>query len=76
MVRASDAQHLTRRSLLTGIASVGGAGAAYQALHALGLIPDPDELLDDINALETWRLKVEKRSVETGKKRKTVQSSR
>lgn len=33
-------------------------------------IPDPDDLLADINALETWRLQVEKRSTETGKKRK------
>ncbi|MFN8511222.1 MAG: flavin monoamine oxidase family protein [Chloroflexia bacterium] len=40
----TDTRHLTRRTLLTGIASVGGAGAAYRALHALGLIPTPGEL--------------------------------
>ncbi|HEL5340863.1 TPA: AAA family ATPase [Stenotrophomonas maltophilia] len=33
-------------------------------------VPDPDELLADINALETWRSEVEKRSVQTGKLRK------
>lgn len=37
-------------------------------------IPDPDELLADINTLETWRSDVEKRSVETGKKRKAGSS--
>lgn len=35
-------------------------------------VPDPDELLADIVALETWRAAIEKRSVETAKKRKTV----
>jgi monoamine oxidase len=39
----TSTQPLTRRALLTGIASVGGAGAAYRALHALGLSPSPDE---------------------------------
>ena len=34
-------------------------------------IPEPDELLDDIMALETWRGKIDKRSTETAKKRKT-----
>lgn len=33
-------------------------------------VPDPDELLADINALEAWRSSVEKRGVEMGKKRK------
>lgn len=34
-------------------------------------VPDPEELLTDIAALETWRAQIEKRSVETGKKRKS-----
>ncbi|PZS83734.1 ATPase [Stenotrophomonas maltophilia] len=33
-------------------------------------VPDPDELLTDITALETWRAQVEKRGTETAKKRK------
>jgi hypothetical protein len=33
-------------------------------------VPDPDELLSDIMALETWRAQIEKRSAETAKKRK------
>jgi energy-coupling factor transporter ATP-binding protein EcfA2 len=33
-------------------------------------VPDPDELLVDITALETWRVQIEKRSTETAKKRK------
>ncbi len=33
-------------------------------------VPDPDELLADITALETWRAQIEKRSGETAKKRK------
>lgn len=33
-------------------------------------VPDPDELLTDILALETWRADVHKRSEETAKKRK------
>lgn len=33
-------------------------------------VPDPDELLADITALETWRTQIDKRSVETAKKRK------
>lgn len=33
-------------------------------------VPDPDELLADIAALETWRTQIEKRSVETARKRK------
>lgn len=33
-------------------------------------VPDPDELLADITALETWRAQIEKRGVETAKKRK------
>jgi energy-coupling factor transporter ATP-binding protein EcfA2 len=33
-------------------------------------VPDPDELLADITALETWRGQIDKRSVETAKKRK------
>ncbi|MGQ0701149.1 MAG: AAA family ATPase [Panacagrimonas sp.] len=33
-------------------------------------VPDPDELLADITALETWRAQIDKRSVETAKKRK------
>jgi hypothetical protein len=34
-------------------------------------VPDPEELLADITALETWRTQIEKRSEETRKKRKT-----
>ncbi len=34
-------------------------------------VPDPDELLADIMALESWRSQIEKRSLETAKKRKT-----
>ena len=33
-------------------------------------VPEPDELLADITALETWRTQIEKRSGETAKKRK------
>lgn len=33
-------------------------------------VPDPDELLADIIALENWRAQVHKRSEETAKKRK------
>jgi len=33
-------------------------------------IPEPDELLADIMALETWRGQIEKRSADTIKKRK------
>ena len=33
-------------------------------------VPDPDELLADIAALESWRTTLEKRSLETAKKRK------
>ena len=33
-------------------------------------VPEPDDLLADIMALETWRGQIEKRSVETAKKRK------
>lgn len=43
-----------------------------KALEGGIAIPDPDELLTDINALETWRLQVEKRSSETGRKRKAA----
>lgn len=35
-------------------------------------IPDPDELLTDIMALETWRAQIDKRSGETAKKRKAA----
>ncbi|QKE40022.1 MAG: AAA family ATPase [Ferrovum myxofaciens] len=35
-------------------------------------VPDPDELLADIMALETWRAQLEKRSGETAKKRKAA----
>lgn len=35
-------------------------------------IPEPDELLSDINTLETWRADVEKRSKETADRRKTT----
>jgi hypothetical protein len=45
-----------------------------KALEGGIAIPDPDELLADIDALETWRFEVEKRSVETGKKRKAGSS--
>jgi ABC-type cobalamin/Fe3+-siderophores transport system ATPase subunit len=33
-------------------------------------VPDPDELLADIMALETWRAKIDKRSGDTARKRK------
>lgn len=33
-------------------------------------VPDPDELLTDIMALETWRVQIDARSVATAKKRK------
>ena len=33
-------------------------------------IPDPDELLKDINALETWRVRIDQRNKDTAKKRK------
>ena len=33
-------------------------------------VPEPDELLTDIMALETWRGQIEKRSADTIKKRK------
>jgi energy-coupling factor transporter ATP-binding protein EcfA2 len=35
-------------------------------------VPDPDELLADIMALEAWRAKIDKRSVETAKNRKAA----
>lgn len=35
-------------------------------------VPDPDELLVDIMALETWRVQIDKRSVETSKNRKAA----
>lgn len=35
-------------------------------------VPDPDELLSDIMALETWRAKIDKRGVETAKNRKAA----
>ena len=35
-------------------------------------VPDPDELLADIMALETWRATIDKRSVETAKNRKAA----
>lgn len=34
-------------------------------------VPEPDELLSDIMALETWRARIDKRGGETAKKRKT-----
>jgi hypothetical protein len=34
-------------------------------------VPDPDELLADITALDTWRKRVEKRSISTAQARKT-----
>lgn len=33
-------------------------------------VPEPDELLGDILALDSWRAQIEKRSGETAKKRK------
>jgi hypothetical protein len=41
-----------------------------QALLGGTAIPDPDELLSDINTLETWRSLVEKRSDAVRKQRK------
>ena len=41
-----------------------------KALIGGAAVPDADELLADILALETWRAQVEKRSIDTGKKRK------
>ena len=38
-------------------------------------VPEPDELLSDIMALETWRAQIEKRSAETSKKRKAGHTS-
>ena len=35
-------------------------------------VPDPDELLEDIMTLETWRAQIEKRGAETAKKRKAT----
>ena len=40
------------------------------ALIAGVAVPEPDELLADIMALENWRVQVEKRSADTAKKRK------
>ena len=34
-------------------------------------VPDPDELLADISALEAWRDTIEQRSKDTAKRRKT-----
>ena len=42
-----------------------------QALLGGTTIPGPDELLADINALDDWRLHVEKRSSDVAKKRKS-----
>lgn len=42
-----------------------------QALMGGTQIPDPDELLTDINALDNWRSQVEERSKHVQKKRKT-----
>jgi hypothetical protein len=41
-----------------------------KALEGGVAVPDPDELLADIQALDAWRTRVEKRSKETGEKRK------
>ena len=35
-------------------------------------VPEPDELLEDIMCLENWRNQIEKRSIETAKKRKVA----
>lgn len=43
-----------------------------QALLGGVEVPDPDELLADINALEVWRTSVETRSKETADRRKTT----
>ena len=42
-----------------------------QALLGGVEVPDPHELLDDINALEEWRKQTEKRSEDVSKKRKS-----
>lgn len=42
-----------------------------QALLGGTAIPDPDDLLADINALDEWRMQVENRSKAVAKKRKT-----
>ncbi len=41
------------------------------ALLSGGSVPDPDELIADINALEAWRIEVEKRNSDITKKRKS-----
>jgi hypothetical protein len=41
-----------------------------QALLGGTAIPTPEELLDDIDTLDTWRSKVEKRANELVKRRK------
>jgi hypothetical protein len=46
-----------------------------QALLGGTAIPDPEELLADINALETWRALVDNRSSEIRKRRKTAASA-
>ena len=42
-----------------------------QALLGGTEVPDPDELLSDINALEEWRRQIENRSNDVRKKRKS-----
>lgn len=38
-------------------------------------VPDPDDLLADIMALESWRVQIDKRSAETVKRRKTTSAA-
>ena len=43
-----------------------------KALQGGASVPDPDELLEDIKALEKWRVQIETRSTETAKMRKAA----
>ena len=47
------------------------AAAHDKALMGRVAVPEPDELLADINSLATWRDDIEKRSKNTAKRRKT-----
>lgn len=66
----------SKGSILGGIQQVNaGMTKCSNYAHDRGFVggvavPDPDELLADIMALETWRLRIEKRGEETAKRRK------
>lgn len=59
--------HIHQRQRLLEPRGDGLIGTAWMGGVA---VPDPDELLADIIALENWRAQVHKRSEETAKKRK------